>query len=346
MKNEMIEKYIIMTLNEIKQGLPYSLKLNQEKIQETDKKMAKILSDLIDSRFNNINVDKDLNLVYTFLPLNDKRENQKIRRLFELYYAALYYDNVDLLSEMLKNDICFYKPLSRFELLDKDLSSRYDKDEYIKITKEKDDILFAFICSINTLETEEKNKYIDRFINILNLRYDDLEDNYNYSYVLTKKALDIFTDEAYLNSSKEQLAFISDIGRGSKIDEQYTNRLNNLIINSDYCKNLCNMNLMLKIFTDEELNELSYSDSQIISHYYGNEETLNKAIDLVKKYKHLLAYELCLTKEIFMKIDNDVLYEMVMKYRLGEMSDEAILFAAKLCAPKAKVKSFVRRKIK
>lgn len=343
MKNEMIENYIIMTLNEIKQDLPYSIKLNQEKIQETDEKMSKILSDLIDSRFNNINVDKDLNLIYTFLPLIDKRENQKIRRLFELYYTAIFYDNVELLNEMLKNDVNFYKPLSRLELLDKDLSSRYDKDEYIKIVKEKGDILFAFICSINTLEDEEKNKYIDRFINILNLRYDDLEDNYYYYHVLTKKALDIFTDESYLNASKEQLEFISGIG---KIDEDNKNRLNNLIINSDYSKNLCDMNLMFKLFTDEELNEFSYSDSQIISYYSGNEETLNKAIDLVKKYKDLPAYKLCLTKEIFMKINNDVLYEMSMKYRFSEMSDETILAVAKLCTPKAKVKSFVRRKNK
>lgn len=345
MKNEIIENYITMTLNEIKQELTYYMKLNEEKIKETDEKMFKILNDLIDSRFNNLNVDKNLNLIYTFLPLNDKSENEKIRKLFTSYYTALYNDNVDLLHEMLKNDVKFYKNYCpRLEFLDKDLTSKFSNDEYIRIVKEKDDILIMFIRSINMLEDEGKNKYIDRFINILNLRYDDLE---NDSFCLTKKALDMFTDEAYLNASKKQLEFISRIGSQKiSLSNENKNRLNNLIINSDYCNPLCDMNLMLKIFTDEELKELSYSSSEIISYYSDSKEMLNKAIDLIKKHSDVRLYRCEISKELFMKINNDVLYEIYNNFILSKMDDSAILAAAKLYTPKAKIKSIVRRKNK
>lgn len=343
MKNEIIENYITMTINEIKDEIRWYVNLDKEKEKITDEKMHKILLDLVNNRFNNLNKDKDLNLIYTFLPLNDKNENEKIKRLFTLYYTASYYDNVDLLAKILKSNVKLYNyNFIHPELLDKDLSSRFNNEEYVKIVKEKDLILLGFIHSISKLDDKEKSKYIDRFINLLNLRYNDLENSGFYISVLSKKTLDTFTNEAYLNANKKQLFFIANVG--DSIDEDNKNRLNKLIINSDYSNNLCNMNLMLKLFTDEELYKLSYSDSEIISYYSDNEEMLNKAIDLVRKYNDVESYRCIISKDLFMKISNDVLYEMSNNFILSEMDDSPILVTAKLYTPKAKVKRIIKRK--
>ena len=53
-----------------------------------------------------------------------EQENEKVRLSFVLYYTALYYDNVELLQLMLKEDINFVQSCWQFNLayLDKSIS--------------------------------------------------------------------------------------------------------------------------------------------------------------------------------------------------------------------------------
>ena len=106
-RDEFLETYIQNTLNEIKGYVKQVLVLDSISEEETDKKMAIVLRELIDANFKNVNVDGYGNLVHTLLPLTDDKENDKIRRTLILYYTALYYDNVELLNKMLKEEINF-----------------------------------------------------------------------------------------------------------------------------------------------------------------------------------------------------------------------------------------------
>ena len=60
-----------------------------------------VLKDLINANFKNLQRDPKGNLIYTLLPIVDERENNKVRTSLVLYYTSLYYDNVDLLQQML-----------------------------------------------------------------------------------------------------------------------------------------------------------------------------------------------------------------------------------------------------
>ena len=103
-KNDFIDIYVLKTLNEIKGIVKHEIKLEKEREMEIDKKMAIVLKDLINANFKNLQMNPNGDMIYTLLPIVDDKENEKIRLSFALYYAALYYDNVSLLHDLLKEN--------------------------------------------------------------------------------------------------------------------------------------------------------------------------------------------------------------------------------------------------
>lgn len=127
-KSDFIDVYVLKTLNEIKNSVKRNIKLDDERAEEIDKKMTLILKDLINANFKNLQMDPKGNLIYTFLPIVDEQENKKVRLSLVLYYTALYYDNVELLHELLREDINFnYNYSINLQYLDKTISSKFER---------------------------------------------------------------------------------------------------------------------------------------------------------------------------------------------------------------------------
>ena len=123
-RNDFIDIYAIKTLNEIKNTVRNNIKLDKDREEVIDKKVCFLLKELINSNFKNLQVDAKGNLIYTMLPIVDEKENNKIRLSLALYYVALYYDNVDLLRDLLKEDVRFEDGyFINFQYLDKSISS-------------------------------------------------------------------------------------------------------------------------------------------------------------------------------------------------------------------------------
>ena len=158
-KDDFIDVYVFKTLNEIKKEVKYEINLDEKREKETDEKMFLVLKDLINANFKNLQRDPEGNLIYTLLPIVDERENEKIRLSLVLYYAALYYDNVDMLHYLLKENVEFrFYSIIRFEYLDKTISSKFNKEEYVRYIKNNGDIFYSFIKSIkNVALIKEKN---------------------------------------------------------------------------------------------------------------------------------------------------------------------------------------------
>ena len=166
-KNDFIDIYILKTLNEIKGTIKCNIKLDKEKEEEVDKKMAIILTDLINANFKNLQKDPNGNLIYTLLPIVDKEENKKIRLSLVLYYTALYYDNVDLLRDLLKEKIGFEGNWHiNLQYLDKSISSKFERKKYIEMIKTCGYIFRNFAKSIENLTEEEREQYIQKFVKL------------------------------------------------------------------------------------------------------------------------------------------------------------------------------------
>ena len=158
-KNDFIDVYVLGTLNEIKNTVKQNIKLKSELEKQTDEKMKLVLKDLINSNFKNLQINTQGNLIYTLLPIVDERENKKVRTSLVLYYTALYYDNVDLLQQMLDANVKFEKNyLLRLQYLDKSISSKFDTKDYIEKIKRFGEIFVNFDKSIKNLSDEEKEK--------------------------------------------------------------------------------------------------------------------------------------------------------------------------------------------
>ena len=137
--------------------------------------MKLVLKDLINANFKNLQMDPQGNLIYTLLPIVDERENKKIRNLFVLYYTALYYDNVDLLQQMLSANVQFELNNSlRLQYLDKFISSKFDTTDYIENIKKFGETFANFVTSIKNLSDEEKEKYSQKFLSLFKLKYKEM----------------------------------------------------------------------------------------------------------------------------------------------------------------------------
>lgn len=349
-RDEFIETYIYNTLNEIKNYVKKVIVLEPIQEEETDKKMSIVLKELIDSNFKNINIDGYGNLIHTLLPLTDSKENDKIRRTLILYYTGLYHDNVDLLNKMLKEKINFGNILHDLNLyyLDKDLTSKFESDEYLKIIKDCGELFKWFNTTTRDLPKEEREQYIIRVSSILKERHADLtiefRNRYDFYYLFTKTALDTFEHASYYYATKEQLRMMSKCGDSRNIKNEDTKRrLNNLIQTTTFKEHYWNSDLMFSLFTDEELQGMDFWDGSYFSHYSETPEMLDKAMDLFKRNRKAIRNIDRLTSELFMKTDNDILIEIYEDIDPLQ-NEEGIKFKIASVKPKSKIKRIFKRK--
>ncbi len=318
-KNDFIDVYVLRTLNEIKNTVKQNIKLKPELEKQTDEKMKLVLKDLINANFKNLQRDPQGNLIYTLLPIVDERENKKVRTSLVLYYTALYYDNVDLLQQMLAADVQFETGyLLSLQYLDKSISSKFVTKDYIEKIKRFGEIFVNFVRSIKNLSDEEKEKYAQRFSSLFKLKYKQMceaqKEYKGYSkYVLenlfVKGNLDTFEYNTYRYADNKQLELIH-FCNGHQYNETTTARLNHLIQNTSFSNQLKDFDLMTSIYSDDELAKLDYGASCFLSYYSETPEMLQKAIEFVGLRPEIAFYvQHCVSREKFMKTSNYVLIE-------------------------------------
>ncbi len=351
-KNEFIDIYVSKTLNEIKTAVKWEIDLDKAKEEEVDRKMALVLKDLINANFKNLQIDPKGNIIYTLLPIIDEQENKKIRMSLVLYYAALYYDNVELLQDLLKENVNFNcNHTINLQYLDKTISSKFERKKYIKMIKICGDIFKNFVVSIKNLSDEEKEKYIQRFVKLINIKYELIRNSIlsktiNYwdknrlGSIFNKNNLDTFTDETYIKATKEQLNFI-DSCKSNSYKKETCERLNNLMQTRNFSNYLYNLDLIMSLYTDEQIETLDYHISHVIDKFSKTDESLNKIIDFIQRRPDLARRLIGFEREDFIKIDNITLIEMLDKFKsINTMHDDLYLMA-KAVQPKIAMKKLL-----
>jgi hypothetical protein len=206
-----------------------------------------------------------------------------------------------------------------------------------------------FAKSIEQLPDKEKEIYIKRFVEIINSKYEDIcsaiKDNKRYSSeplknLFTKDNLDIFSDDTYKHANDKQLKLINYCN-GQTYNKETIIRLNNLIKNTDFSNCLCDFDLMMSIYTDEELFDINNDISYCLAKLSNTEEMLQKAIDFVNLRPDLACYiPSCVSKEKFMITSNYVLIE-AMDYIFKHewiRNSESVEYLSKILVPKVTLK--------
>ena len=316
-KDNFMNVYIRNQLNEIKSMIGYSVELRSEREEKTDKKMIKLLNSLL-------NDNSKSSIIYPFLLTADKSDSREVMHLLSVYYVALYYDNMDLLPDLLDENI----PFAEMEFyLDKSISSQFERNKYLEMIKTCGSIFCNFLSSIQKLPKEKREIYIQRFAKLINLKYElicqilNKESSSDLSNLFRKENLDTFTDTTYIQANAEQLIFIDRNYIDSKRYSQNTcERLNNLMQTKGFSKELYNIDLMMKLYTDEELETLDTDISHVIAKFSKTEESLRKIIDFVQRRPDLSSNLILLSFAGFMHLDNFTLIELCE--RVGTLTDK------------------------
>lgn len=199
-------------LNEIKENIKKNRCYLCGKLElETDEKMLKVIKDLFVK--TRTDLEKQDEYIVKILPTNNDEE--RIMCTLMIYYMALYHDNLDLLDELLTKGYKFgthYNYLSIY-VLDKTLSSKFDKDLYIKILLEQD-VIEKFCTSGLLQHVESVDEIVNKFCRILNKNpyaavtefklHDRCDGFISVDDILTKNTLAFFDEEVILQATDKQ----------------------------------------------------------------------------------------------------------------------------------------------
>ena len=261
MLNKDYEKVYARTfLNEVKsQVRQNNMKIEGDKEKEVDLKLEEVIKDLSFEDKGNVTQY----IVKSLLSTN-KEETERILSTLIVYYAALYNDNVDLLMELLNNefDFGYRRHALNIGVLDKRISSKFAREDYIKLVKCQSKSFNNFYCGLSYFyRKKEDDFYIDKFSNIMKETMPSLETEEMktpFSGVGTPniiKALEYFDEDAILNASKKQRDFIIDESDSylEDMNENDVNRVNNFLKNTDINLALFELINLFPYFTDEEI---------------------------------------------------------------------------------------------
>jgi hypothetical protein len=346
--NDLITVYVSDTLNQIKDVVKKSINLEKEREKQTDEKMSKVLYILVNTNVEELE-ESDGILFHKLLPLSGKEENERVWTHLILYYTALYFDNVALLQKMLSENVFLGK--SRYDLLlcvlDKNLSSRFEEQEYLELIKNSGNIFKMFYCSIKKVDSKERENYFNRFAKILKGRKDELNlKKYNdISFILVKNNLDVFDNESYLNSSIEQLRKV--IGHVYNLNNKDNiKRLNNLIHTTDFAQSYWDWDLMFSLFTDEELLDKDYWVEKYFEKAKELGIDLQRAIRLYNREPNIVNKDKCMNPSILAVFDDDTIIEFIDYINeMMSLTDNIDIIRNKVAVKKLNPKRLVRKRL-
>lgn len=199
------EIYIETLIEEIKKDVSKKVNLNSKwclncsKESKVDLEMKMLLRSLIGEE------DRATDFINSLVWLKmDNVVKNRLRCLGELYYTAFYFDNVRLLKKIMESDFQIGNTPENLKLclLDSDITTFFEEDEYIEFLKRTIGYFDSFYNSIKNENYVNRRKYINKFINILRKR----EDFYcsDFSDAFTKKKLDVYEESTYLKVSVRQ----------------------------------------------------------------------------------------------------------------------------------------------
>lgn len=187
-----------------------------------------------------------------------------------------------------------------------------------------------FVNSIKNIP--EKEKYIQRFTKLMSIKYELIYEilkpkigyywsGERFDSIFNKNNLDTFTDETYTNATEKQLDFINSCASESYKTET-CERLNHLVQTKGFSNYLLNFDLMMRLYTDEQLETLNFYISHEIDRFSQTEESLNKIVDFVQRRPDLITRIGEISEEDFMEIDNFTLFKVFDSYHFINYDDD------------------------
>lgn len=343
--------YLEQILQEIKQSFLKKINVDDEfqdisgdSFEKVDKQMRKVLEEMLlpvcdRKSLSTINF---INNNFFSLQNSDNQEaRKKLRISLVLYYAALYFDNVEILMQLIKEGVNFGKDPDNLLLcvLDKNVSDLFDKSMYADVIKRGGCFFKSCYESVSSESWSKKKAYLEKFARIISKREDlvfgevrspggfsflinrphAIEYDYGSDWqIFTKEKLDIFDEETYMKASLDQIRVVIANIKNFKNPENIL-RLNKLMQYRNYC------NLAVKhgesffnVLSDDQVINLTEKGAKIFSKYSTTSDTnlIFRVKSLYDMRPSLAEYKVIFNKvflsrysdEEILSFPNDLLY--------------------------------------
>lgn len=308
--------YLEQILHEIKQSFLKKINADDDEFQDisgdsfekVDKQMRKVLEEMllpVCDRKSLSTINFVNNNFFSLQNSDNQEARKKLRISLVLYYAALHFDNVGILMQLIKEGVNFGNDPDNLLLcvLDKNVSDLFDKSMYADVIKRGGCFFKSCYESISSESLSKKKAYLEKFARIISKREDlvfgevrsprvhsllidrphTIEDDYGSDWqIFTKEKLDIFDEETYMKASLDQIRVVIANIKNFKNPENIS-RLNNLMQHRNYC------NLAIKhgevffdVLSDDEVINLTEEGAKNFSKY----STISDA-NLVLRVKNL-----------------------------------------------------------
>ncbi len=298
------------------ENIHYIIRINNQILSEDQlEKTDAIIIDTLKSEFDH--KDKKARLIKENRPGNVNSRNMLP---IVVNYFAIANDNKNLLERLKEIDFNFDGSDSIINLypLDKEFSSSFNEELYIKLLDEQPKVMKRFYSSLHFMDNEERNKSIKDFAEILEEDPDickrpfpkPKEENI-YLNLLTKRNIEYFGKDFLIKATPEQKEVINDLNY--VLQPQDLVKMKQLLEKYPYYH--MNMHLdsvILSTFTIDEIAKMPLKDCMLY-------ETAIRA-GLFERMKSILQENpsfYCdvnfITPEIFGCLDNKTIIELTQK---------------------------------
>lgn len=295
-----------------------NLPLKEDKMKIADEKMKKILEDgMINELLSKEEFDKK---TIARSSLDRDRIYKRIEFILLKYYYAIYNDTVDLYQKYTEMNI----PLGDSEysnklyLLNSELRNAFKTEkEYFDFVSKYDGAIRRFYYSLENKDSEERDKQIESFINIIksDRRYFDRkkgEENRIFRNLITKRNLEQFGEDFLKNATYKQKQVIESLVYNLK-PENFQKIKEIIKLNPNYEVIVAFKNEFLESFTVEEIVCMEENVAKMFA-CAVDEECLKDLIELLKLNPDFRCPNKMINKTVFQTLDI---------YTLSELSTEA-----------------------
>lgn len=254
-------------IKQIKDAVYFLIRINNQFISdEIKEKYDEKLTEIIKSDFDFDSVD-----LRVFKISDPVRDIELQVQPIVVKYFAMIQDNMEVKDKLDEAGYHFYGPDSRIYLfaLDKQFTSKFDKQEYADFMVEQSNIAYRFYDSLRFLDDDEKDKYISDFAEIIHhdpntARYlNKRENGYNtYNGLLTLRNLRCFGKDFLMNATNEQKAAIDSIY--FRLEDNHMTKLKQLLEEYPHTRfNIELRDVVLDNFTIDEIANMSLKDANL-----------------------------------------------------------------------------------
>lgn len=303
-----------LTIEKILEAIRYIITQNGYEL--TEKQIDKANKEIIPYLYETLTIsDKDYNVHYIGRPVLSK--DRKIYPAVMKYFSITQ-ENSGLYNDLLEDGYRFIEPHTNFKFysLDRNFTNHFKKNEFKKLILKNDEVFRTFYYSLRGLDSKEKELYYTEFERIIRKDASTMKvgqntrGGYNSFNYLTYRNIKYFGGDYLTSIGTNERNVINNLH--CRLDDEIVSYIKSLLEKYPDFKAMIPIDSkVIKNFTIDELNNMSYKDSKLYEHALKN-NLVSRVKELLKMDEDFNAPENFIREEVFKVLSNEEILNLSM----------------------------------